>query len=383
MIKNFGNITKEIKKTGFILEFKICEILEKHNWFVINNRYYIDDIKNVEREIDILAYRAKSIENIAFYTVLLISCKKSENNVWSFLTKKYNKKDPNINFYPILNWTNVKILNHMFTETPLSELKKSINKTKDIESFYKLDKQVFAFQEMNKTSGKPQNDKNIYDSIVTIIKALEYERKSLSERKKIKAFYNFNLISVIDGEMVEINFDTSKTKTRKINSIEYLNRHIINNKEEFYKVHFIKSNIFEDILVKYNDLARWNLHYYYELFNNFYKDVFCYDKRVNIFFKDFIKRLFFYINWSVKEAYNNIYKEKFDNKIESIEYEYDKESKILNLIIILEHSPTFVSDDINDKLNKDDDLIEKIKEELFEIYKYKGNFRFSESSLPF
>lgn len=49
-------IINAISKTGFILEDKIKQILEKSGWSVITNRYYIDDQKGTEGEIDNLPY---------------------------------------------------------------------------------------------------------------------------------------------------------------------------------------------------------------------------------------------------------------------------------------------------------------------------------------
>lgn len=75
--KSFWKYEEGINKTGFILEYKVTKILERHNWNIINNRYYIDESIGCEREIDIVAYKAKEIDGIAYYTTLIISCKKS------------------------------------------------------------------------------------------------------------------------------------------------------------------------------------------------------------------------------------------------------------------------------------------------------------------
>lgn len=53
-----------------------------------------------EREIDIIAYKADAINDIAYYTTLIISCKKSAEELWAFLTKDINREDPNIKLYP-------------------------------------------------------------------------------------------------------------------------------------------------------------------------------------------------------------------------------------------------------------------------------------------
>ena len=50
-------IERAVSQSGFPLEHYIGNVLRKHNWHIITNRYYIDDVKNIEREIDILAYK--------------------------------------------------------------------------------------------------------------------------------------------------------------------------------------------------------------------------------------------------------------------------------------------------------------------------------------
>lgn len=377
-------INDGIDKTGFVLEYKICKILEKHNWTIINNRYYIDDVNNIEREIDIVAYKTSSNEDIHFYTCLLISCKKSEDNVWTFLTKNLDKNNPNINILPINNWTNVKTLKYVLSKLTPKDCNKIITKNKDIDFLYSLDKQVFAFQEINRTTGKPQNDKNIYNSIVTIIKASEYEKKSLNARKKIKAFYNFNLISVVDCEMFEIFFKDDVTEIKNIDNIRYLNRHIINNNEEFYRVHFINFNNFENILLKYNVLVDWNFAFYFDLFKSYYVDVFNNIEAVSIYWNDFNKEILWATNYIFKTVYKALMGEDINTEIKNIDYEYDNDEKLLNLIPVFKSSQyDILNDDLKIKLNKNKFLNDYIRKQLIKWYRYNGNFQFSEYKIPF
>lgn len=67
---------ESIKSTGFILESKVSDFLSNHGWGVINNKYYIDDVQSVAREIDIIAYKATKVRDVLVYTTLIISCKK-------------------------------------------------------------------------------------------------------------------------------------------------------------------------------------------------------------------------------------------------------------------------------------------------------------------
>jgi hypothetical protein len=67
---------EHIRKTGFLLEFNVTKVLEKHGWNVITNKYYVDDVQGSVREIDIVAYKATDINKTGIYTALILSCKK-------------------------------------------------------------------------------------------------------------------------------------------------------------------------------------------------------------------------------------------------------------------------------------------------------------------
>lgn len=72
-------IIEAVSRSGFPLEHQVMNILRDKGWQTITNRYYIDDIKGVEREVDILAYKTYNddIERISYITTLVISCKKA------------------------------------------------------------------------------------------------------------------------------------------------------------------------------------------------------------------------------------------------------------------------------------------------------------------
>jgi hypothetical protein len=245
-------IIKNIEKTGFVLEYKVTQILEKSGWNVINNRYYLDDIQPINREIDIIAYKTHKSEDITFYTTLIISCKKSEEHIWSFLTKEANENDPNINYCPIWNWTNDDVLKYKI-EKDLEKKIRSLTSTNDTIKFvHGVNDQVFAYQQLDKNTYKPKNDKDIYNSIVTAIKALEYEKNSLDRRIESKALYNFNILSIFEGDMIKVHFDGDKKTVEEIDEIKYLNRLIFSNKEGFYRVHFLKYDKFNSFINTYN-----------------------------------------------------------------------------------------------------------------------------------
>lgn len=74
-------------------------------------------------------------------------------------------------------------------------------------------------------NGKSENDKKIYDSVITSIKAQEYEIRSLKKCKKNNSFYNFNILSIFEGSMLESYYKEEKSIIQEITDIRYLNRH--------------------------------------------------------------------------------------------------------------------------------------------------------------
>lgn len=100
-IENEEKWLEAIERTGFDLEYKIQGILKRHNWHVMNNRYYIDDRTGMDREIDIVAYKVKDTKDVLFYTYLIISCKKSAESSWVFLTTDQDSNDQDFDSYPI------------------------------------------------------------------------------------------------------------------------------------------------------------------------------------------------------------------------------------------------------------------------------------------
>lgn len=263
-----------INKTGFPLEYKVSKILEAHNWSIITSRYYVDDISAGEREIDIVAYKSMKIDNVIYFTTLIISCKKNQEEYFVFFTKEINKNDPNLQLYPQHFFTNDEQLKFMCEKININkEFSNDIENNTDLSKIYEQEEQILSFQQFDKQKYKPQNDKNIYDSIITSIKACEYEKKSLALRKNTKVFYYFNLLSIVDVEMIKMEFD-KKEKISEINEIKYLNRHIIYATDEFYKIQFININVFDNYLTSYDKLAEYIMKYYSDLRNRYYEMIY-------------------------------------------------------------------------------------------------------------
>ncbi len=361
---------KQIEKTGYILEYEVSEILSNHKWNVINNRYYVDDVTENVREIDIVAYKATPIKDIYYYTALLISCKKSVENDWVFLSKKADKLDPNLDYLPISNWTNERYIGYMLKN---SDWKNRINDNLEhyeyLSNIYKTEKKVFAFQEMKKSTGAPQNDKKIFESISTLIKALAFELKSLSERKQSKCFYNFNLISIAQTDLIDMHFYQSNIDGDEVKNINYINRFIVGGKDEFFKVNFVKYDYFENILCDYDDLFKWNKKFYSGLRDEFFNDIVSDYNKIQYQYSICEKQLLNIINAGISKIY-------IDDSIKGIKdinfgY-YDEE-----LILYLE-----VPDIITSELNINEFVKSHVSRILDIYFNYKGKFIFGEV-LPF
>ena len=239
----YQNLIDAIKKTGYGLEYKVSSILGSNGWSTINNKYYIDDVQGVAREIDVLAYKVHIEKGIQIYTVLIISCKKSEENTWALLAKSRNDKDPNIDWKPITVWSNHRILklileNYDWKSKYISDFSETRR------SILIPEKHIFAFQEINNKKGTPQNDTNIFNSVVSAMKSQDYEISSLNKRKGEKSIYYFNLLTVVDAPLIRVNFNSSSIEVEEVESDLYVGNYIVNRKEQTSKVHFIKSDSF-------------------------------------------------------------------------------------------------------------------------------------------
>ncbi|MGH1437003.1 MAG: hypothetical protein ACRBG0_21375 [Lewinella sp.] len=371
MNKNYDNYIANIKKTGFPLEYSISKDLQSRSWNVISNRYYIDDTTNNMREIDILAYKVSLVNEIRFYTTLLISSKKSEERDWAFLTKKLNQNDPNSDYFPTSNWTNDERLTHMLDDsTWRKRLIDEVSKDEKLAAIYSINEDLFAFQEMNKSNGRIQNDKAIYSSVSTLVKSLSYEVLNLDRRIEHKSFYSFYLISVVESGFVKLHFEESNIECSDIDEINYLNRFIVNGKDDFYKIHFIKNNCFADSLVNYDYLHKWNVNFFSKLRTEYEKDL----------VKDW-KKLGIQLNKHKVKMQHRLYHLVQSRYFDSYQIDYlimVYESDNRSLRICVSEDQKFV-----DFLTDSKEVNELTQNMLQEFFFYTGKFYYSTDSLPF
>lgn len=371
MSKLEDNLKANIKNTGFPLEYKIASVLRKNAWTVISNKYYIDDLSEVVREIDLVAYKVLKTDAAWIYTTIFLSCKKSAENVWAFLSHKPDEENPNTNWDPIHLWTNKTSLNYLLRDE-LEWKNRYFNEvvTDDIKPLFEMpSRQIFAFQEMSRKNGKPQNDKNIFNSITTLMKAQAFEISALPDRKKVDAFYQFNLVSITDTELFDLYFSDSDIEIESIDGAVYVADYIINTAQTFSRIHFVKPSGFEQLLNQFNILHRQHVKRIPKIDESFYKDI----------MKDSIR------SELLLPAFNKFI--KTSNKFWGLKMKYDLEAVIATWIYWSEAKQEAMIDldipsDSIDEINESDRMMATLNDGLRTIYRYQGDFSVL-SGIPF
>lgn len=360
-----------IKKTGFILEYNVSQILRDSKWSVISNKYYEDDLLESVREIDIIAYKAVKKDDIWFYTVLLISCKKSEENAWVLISRDINLNEPNLDRFPLHAWSNdAALLNVMKNNSFNKDYYTFMNSHSNNSVMNEPEVDVFAFQEMNKITGKPHNDKNIFTSITTLMKAQAYEIGALSSRKKEKCIYQFNLISLVDSDIIRLKVSPDNIFQESIDTEQMVARYIVNKKEQFFRLRFLTAEYFKSYVLYYNELHSNNYKFFLKCRREWLKDSIKDSHKVKSMSQDFFKKLenSIYKVLETKLFLTNYYKDSL------LFWEEGKSS--LRIYVVGNESQV-------KKLNESEELILETQKLLYENFGFEGSFFYSSDDLPF
>ena len=359
------NYTNQIEKTGFVLEARIADLLRKHHWTVIHGRYYIDDMKDDVREIDIVAYKVMEIDGLRYYTTLIVSCKKSEQNIWALLTKKRDSDDPNMNWDPLQVWSNNKVLSFMLSEDWQPEYLEKLRETTVYSAVMNAEVNLFAFQELKRSTGAPQNDRAIFQATTSLMKAENYEMKSLPGRREEPALYQFNLISILDGDLVRLHFDGGQVTASERDSDVYIGNYIVDQVHACSRIHLVRASAFGAFLDSYDALHQSNCLYFSELRNSFYDSAVSEFDRRKLLQEDFLSK----INWRVDFALRR--------SVKNMWLSHSPETDAL--VVGIEAQPQEI-----EILNSDEGLLDRLRQTARSIYRFSGEVRFSEDDdLPF
>ena len=362
--------SSEIRKTGFVLENEIAQSLKTTGWTVISNKYYVDDSEETVREIDLVAYRTSRIQHFDVYTVLIVSCKKSDSNAWALLARELNLKDPNSDWWPLHAWSNDKALASQLAVTGKTKTYHEAARANGVVDALSLPEvEVFAFQEMDKTSGKPQNDKPIFTAVTSLMKAQAYELAALPARKKAPSVYQFNLLSVVDTDLVRLMFSGQQIVQSEISTEHYLARYIVRKREIFARVRFVQANAFATVLEDYGRLHHANCGWFGGECNAFYNGILDDWRRTEVLLDDFAARFRNWVAWKIERHFNrpiDLGKPSlFRNATEgTLRVGFDLPAEVIAF------------------MNGDDEVRKQIANALKGVYRYEGQFTVSDD-IPF
>jgi hypothetical protein len=367
----FTNLSAQIAKTGFVLENRIAQVLKAAKWTVISNKYYVDDAEESVREIDLIAYQATRVQHFDVYTTLVISCKKSESNAWAFLARDIDLKDPNSDWQPLHAWSNDKALAHQLLGAGCAKSYHDGITQRGVTNVLKTpDVEVFAFQEMNKVSGAPQNDKNIFTAVTSLMKAQAYELGVLAQRKKTPSIYQFNLLSIVDADLVRLMFSGDSVDANPVESEHYIARYIIRKRETFSRIRFLTADAFATALAEYGSLHVANCQWFDSECNAFYQDIVADRKRVDVLIEDFRKQVGREIRWPLLRSNHEAL------EVSAINLYWNGPDDSLRI-----WAP-FGSEGAK-LLNEDSKVKSHVANALQSIYRYSGPFQFEDDDIPF
>lgn len=378
-----------VKKTGFVLENQVAQLMKTSGWTVISNKYYEDDHSTTVREVDLVAYRVERVQHFDVYTVLIVSCKKSSENVWALLARDINLKDPNSDWWPMHAWSNDVALRYRLADPGSARRYHEASMALGVAGALSIPEvEVFAFQELSKDTGQaatskkeknanndntsrsqPKNDTAIFNSITSLMKAQAYEIAALPNRKKTPSVYQFNLIAVAETDLLRCMFRDNEIECSASKTEHYIGRYIINRKETFSRIRFIQAAAFEESLHDYERLHWANCRWFANECDAFYQDIEKDSRRADVLLDAFKREILSFIKW--RALADGGVTEDID--IAGLHY-----SKNLNKL--------YVSFDVGPEvikvLEESEEINKRVAMALKKVYRYTGPFEFIED-IPF
>ena len=367
-MEEFSQISQALSRTGFPLENKIYNQLKKRGWGVISNKYYIDDVDRKARELDLIAYKVLENPECDLVFSIFISCKKDHENYWTFLSRSRPNLDPNNDWKPVHYWTDCEPLKSFMHDfhwrNTLFE-----KAGEDFSNVFSTGQDVFAYQLVSRDKYAPKDDRPIFQSVSSLMKALDHEKKSIPNRARGgRRIYLFTLATVVDGELIEASYNSNMPHLRKVDRVSQLSNYIVDETDVSSVVHFVEHTHFEQFLSKVSSAADSASSFFKELAEKAYAAIMTSQKVRDYFSTRFQAELV----WKVRssgfpdENYLGL-------NVASFDYMDDE------LIIQLAGKVDF---SMIAKLNRDEKLKGAVGVWLIESARYSGNFRF-DLAMPF
>lgn len=367
---DLSKFATQIHSTGFPLEHRIAVALRNAGWGVIANKYYVDDLEQSVREVDLVAYRMNIVNKVSICTTLIISCKKSDKNVWALLSRPVRGADPNTDPEPCHAWSNDIPLIYMMSQSGWASAYYKRAREASIPTIMNPPaRDIFAFQEMDRDTGRPHNDKAIFGAVTSLMKAQSYELEVLPKRRKEPSLYQFNLVNIVDSDLVCLDFSESSTVVTPVtvDAELYLARYIIKKSQMFARIQFVTAPNFDRMIPEYRVLHEANCAIFGDMKDAFYAGIMQEPERWKLLFEQF--RATINTAWLVAQ-YRSSKVTAFSN-ITGFNHSADR------LVIETDGTPNYPA------INADRQLKLATTDALKSVYRYAGDFEFAEETIPF
>lgn len=360
-------IPDALAKTGFILEHLVAEEFKKAGWSTIGGRYYADDVDGRARELDLVAYRSHKSGELEVVTAVLVSCKKDEETTWTFLTKEKPRHDPNFDWDPVHFWTDSQPLQaYLASESWKGTYIEALGKLYD--DSFRASKDIFAFQQVASLKVAPKNDKAIFNSIVSLMKALDHEIEAVPARAKGKnRLYIFSLLSVVDAPMVDVSYAGEMPIATEVDKLTHLARYMVRKRDLSALVHFVRCDRLPQFVDALSKFAKANKKHLESLICASYEAIKS-SAKVRNYFADKLKHR---LSWRIDSAFR---KAGHSLTVDEIELGFDRRGLIILIDILGDDDLAF--------LNTNTSLRAETAKLLKEIARYEGDFVF-EANIPF
>jgi len=245
-------VKKDIQKSGFPLEIEVTSVLKSFGWEVVNQGFYLDELENKPRTIDMLATKFPKTTATKYFTNanvhLIIECKKSEKP-WLFYTTVSKSIPKIIEVLRVKGYT-------VTSELSRKEYKSSKEFFKEIVNLFS--KSHYFSQGSNRECVIPYDPfkegkgQQIVTAINQVIKSAKYQLKLLSE-----AYSKINLhpliiiypLVVFEGTLLECRLEKTDFEIMEAKYVRYvMQEHPIS-----HIVEIISKDFLEDYLRMLDD----------------------------------------------------------------------------------------------------------------------------------
>jgi hypothetical protein len=279
---------QKIACSGYPLEHWASSLLRREGWSVTTNRYYVDSDDKKPREMDIVAFKETYLERFKVRTILLVSCKKSENSVWGFLRRPFPVERNQINLFPVMVTSKVPSVNYSLRDWKWrADFCHFMAEGGLLEWFGIPRHDVFAHQQLPLSDKGKIHDADMHSATMQLIKAQAYEIAG-HHTGNSREVTQFNLVSLTEGDFVGFNFcENDSIVAEEISEQVALASYNVDNSDHESRIIYLTKASFGARVSLFTNLHRLNVEFFVKREEKF-RDGAIYDiDRRNIFIDEF------------------------------------------------------------------------------------------------